>query len=216
MKGYFISMNRVIYRNLVTSDYEIIKELIGEAFGFSDFIKDKELLDTILSGYLQECILDSSFSKIAQKDGKVISFILGNAKNDKNHIINSSNPLDIDMNSIKSIISNKENRTLLEEFLKIQTTYKEIIKGKEDQFQGCIQLFVISKESRGLGVGKTLVKYLSDYMKSMNVKSLYLFTDSRCNYGFYDSQNFNKLNERQVSFDYVDAKLDIFLYGYKF
>lgn len=209
-------MNRVIYRDLVTSDYEIIKELIGEAFGFSDFIKDKELLDVILSGYLQECILDSSFSKIAQKDGKVIGFILGNAKNDKNHIINSSNPLDIDMNSIKSIISNKENRTLLEEFLKIQTTYKEIIKGKEDQFQGCIQLFVVSKESRGLGVGKTLVKYLSDYMKSMNVKSLYLFTDSRCNYGFYDSQNFNKLNEKQVSFDYVDAKLDIFLYGYKF
>lgn len=209
-------MNRVIYRDLVTSDYEIIKELIGEAFGFSDFIKDKELLDVILSGYLQECILDSSFSKIAQKDSKVIGFILGNAKNDKNHIINSSNPLDIDMNSIKSIISNKENRTLLEEFLKIQTTYKEIIKGKEDQFQGCIQLFVVSKESRGLGVGKTLVKYLSDYMKSMNVKSLYLFTDSRCNYGFYDSQNFNKLNEKQVSFDYVDAKLDIFLYGYKF
>ena len=209
-------MNRVIYRDLVTSDYEIIKELIGEAFGFSDFIKDNELLDVILSGYLQECILDSSFSKIAQKDGKVIGFILGNAKNDKNHIINSSNPLDIDMNSIKSIISNKENRTLLEEFLKIQTTYKEIIKGKEDQFQGCIQLFVVSKESRGLGVGKTLVKYLSDYMKSMNVKSLYLFTDSRCNYGFYDSQNFNKLNEKQVSFDYVDAKLDIFLYGYKF
>ena len=209
-------MNRVIYRDLVTSDYEIIKELIGEAFGFSDFIKDKELLDVILSGYLQECILDSSFSKIAQKDSKVIGFILGNAKNDKNHIINSSNPLDIDMNSIKSIISNKENRTLLEEFLKIQTAYKEIIKGKEDQFQGCIQLFVVSKESRGLGVGKTLVKYLSDYMKSMNVKSLYLFTDSRCNYGFYDSQNFNKLNEKQVSFDYVDAKLDIFLYGYKF
>lgn len=209
-------MNKVIYRDLVTSDYETIKELIGEAFGFSDFIKDKDLLDIVLSGYLQECILNSSFSKVAQKDGKVIGFILGNAKNDKNRIINSSNPLDINMNSIESIVSNKENRTLLEEFLKIQTTYKEIIKGKEDQFQGCIQLFVVSKESRGLGVGKTLVKYLSDYMKSMNVKSLYLFTDSRCNYGFYDSQNFNKLNEKQVSFDCVDAKLDIFLYGYKF
>ncbi len=209
-------MNKVIYRDLVTSDYKIIKELIGEAFGFSDFIKDKELLDIVLSGYLQECILNSSFSKVAQKNGKVIGFILGNAKNDKNRIISSSNPLDIDMNSIESIISNKENHTLLEEFLKIQTTYKEIIKGKEDQFQGCIQLFVVSKESRGLGVGKTLVKYLSDYMKSMNVKSLYLFTDSRCNYGFYDSQNFNKLNEKQVSFDSVNAKLDIFLYGYRF
>ena len=61
-----------------------------------------------------------------------------------------------------------------------------------------------------------MIKYLSDYMKSMDVKSLYLFTDSRCNYGFYDSQNFNKLNEKEIYFNYVDAKLNVFLYGYNF
>ena len=36
-----MNMNKVIYRDIMKSDYETIKELIGEAFGFSDFIKDK-------------------------------------------------------------------------------------------------------------------------------------------------------------------------------
>lgn len=211
-----MNMNKVIYRDIMKSDYETIKELIGEAFGFSDFIKDKQLLDIVLSGYLQDCILDTSFSKVATKDDKVIGFILGNAKNDKNRIINLNESLEFDNNTIELIMNNAENQILFKEFLKFPDAYKDIIKGKEDMFQGCIQLFVVSKEFRGLGVGKTLVKYLSDYMKSMDVKSLYLFTDSRCNYGFYDSQNFNKLNEKEIYFNYVDAKLNVFLYGYNF
>lgn len=80
--------------------------------------------------------------------------------------------------------------------------------------QGCIQLFIVSKESRGLGVGKALVSHLSYYMKTMNVKSLHLYTDTRCNYGFYDSQNFKRLNEKELYFDSIKTNLNIFLYSY--
>ena len=124
-------------------------------------------------------------------DDKVIGFILGNAKKDKNHISNCGNPLNFNNNEIDLMISNEENKNLLKEFSKFTDTYKELIKKKENTFQSCIQLFVVSRESRGLGVGKNLIKYLFDYMKSMDVKSLYLFTDTRCNYGFYDSPKTN-------------------------
>ena len=93
---------------------------------------------------------------------------------------------------------------------------KILIQGKKDGFQGCIQLFIVSKESRGLGVGKTLINHLSNYMKSMNVESIYLYTDSKCNYGFYDSQNFKHLNEKEIYFDSAQSKLNIFLYSYNF
>lgn len=209
-------MKRVIYRNILDSDYEIIKQLIGDAFGFTEFIKDKELLDIVLSGYLQDCILDSSFSKVSQMDDKVIGFIFGNAKKDKNRISNCDKPLNFNNNEIDLMISNEENKNLLKEFSKITDTYKELIKKKENTFQGCIQLFVVYGESRGLGVGKNLIKYLFDYMKSMNVKSLYLFTDTRCNYGFYDSQNFNRIDEKEVYFDSIGSSLNIFLYSYNF
>lgn len=209
-------MDKVIYRNLEKKDYETIKELICEAFGFKNFIKDKELLNLALDFYLKDCINESSFSKVAEKNNKVIGIILGNAKKDKNHLEKYNNMLDKDYTEIKSIMTDKENIIALKEFSKIKDTYKEIIKGREDYFQGCIQLFIVSKESRGLGIGKTLINHLFNYMKDMDVKSLYLYTDTRCNYGFYDSQKFNRLDTKEICFNSIKAKLDVFLYSYNF
>lgn len=208
-------MEKVKYRPLKKEDYPRIKTLIGEAFGFNDFIKNKKLLDSILTIYLQDCILASSFSVVAEKENQVIGFILGDAKKDKKRLRKPHNFVSLASTGLKLLVTSKEDRKVLKEFTKITQTYKQLIQGKENTFQGCIQLFIVSKESRGLGVGKTLIKHLSHYMKNMDVKSLYLYTDTRCNYGFYDSQNFKRLNEKNVYFDSIGEKLGVFLYGYK-
>ena len=62
--------------------------------------------------------------------------------------------------TLKLSLTNKENKKFLKEYIKVKKAYKELIHGKEDDFQGCIQLFIVSEESRGLGVGKTLMNYL--------------------------------------------------------
>ncbi|MEG2788680.1 MAG: GNAT family N-acetyltransferase [Romboutsia sp.] len=209
-------MERVLYRELVRDDYERIKELICEAFGFDDFIENKILLDSILTIYLQGCIMDSSFSRVAVKDNKVIGIILGKAKNDKHSLRKMHNSVSFLLNASKLLIPTKENKKLSKEFSKIKNAYKEIILGKEDDFEGCIELFIVSHESQGFGVGKTLVSDLFDYMKTMNVNSLYLYTDTRCNYGFYDSQNFKRINEKKIHLDSVKSDLNVFLYSYRF
>lgn len=209
-------MSKIIYRELTKKDCNTIKNLIGEAFGFNEFIKDKIFLDSVLTSYLQDCILESSFSKVAEKDNKVIGIILGKANKDNTKLIDEINPLSTNHNELESIIEVKENKTVINELLKIKDTYNEIIKGRKDDFQGCIQLFIVSKESRGLGIGKTLISHLFNYMRSMNVQSLYLYTDTRCNYGFYDNQNFKRLNEKEIYFDSLKEKLNVFLYGYEF
>ncbi|MGL5507140.1 MAG: GNAT family N-acetyltransferase [Paraclostridium sp.] len=207
-------MKEVIYRELIKDDYNQVKKLICEAFGFDEFIKDPKVLDSILTVYLQGCIFDSSFSKVAVKNNQVIGIILGKANNDKKNIRKLHNSFSYLNNIIKLALCGSENKKLIKEFSKVTSTYKDIIKGKEDSFQGCIQLFIVSKESRGLGIGKSLVASLFEYMKFMNVNSLYLYTDTRCNYGFYDSQNFNRLCEKEINFNAMDASLNVFLYSY--
>lgn len=209
-------MSKIIYRKISKKDYNTIKELIGEAFGFNEFIKDRVFLDSILTSYLQDCILESSFSKVAEKDNKVIGVILGKANKDNTKLIEDINPLSTNPNELELIMEIKENKTIINELLQIKDTYNEIIEGQKDDFQGCIQLFIVSKESRGLGIGKTLISHLFNYMKSMNVQSIYLYTDTRCNYKFYDSQNFKLLNEKEIYFDSLKEKLNVFLYGYEF
>lgn len=209
-------MSKVIYRDINKKDYEDIKKLICEAFGFDEFIKSEELLDITTALYLQECIEGSSFSKIAEKDNKVIGIILGKSNNDKLIVPEVYKKDLINEDIARTIMADEENVMVIKEFSKIQNTYKEIIAGKEDTFEGCIQLFIVSKESRGLGIGKKLLNYLFKYMKSREVNSIYLYTDTRCNYKFYDSQNFRCLSEKELVFDSINKKLDVFLYGYKF
>ncbi|MBS4189924.1 GNAT family N-acetyltransferase [Bacillus sp. FJAT-49705] len=209
-------MDKVIYRSLDKEDYDSIKELIGEAFGFNKFIKDRNFLDSLLNIYLQGCILESTFSKVAVKNNKIIGVILGDSKNDKNRLKKAHNILSLAYTMLKVSMSNKENKKFMKEFSKVQDTYEELIQGKKDDFQGCIQLFIVSEESRGLGVGKSLIHHLFNYMKSTDVESLYLYTDDKCNYGFYDSQNFERMKEKEIYFDSKQDKLNVFLYGYHF
>lgn len=209
-------MNTVTYRSLVKEDYEAVKTLIGEAFGFNEMIKDKKFLDSVLNIYLQGCILESSFSKVAEKDNKIIGIILGDSKKDKNRLKKAHNTLSLAYSMLKVLMTNKENKKFIKGFSKVQDAYKELIKEKEDDFQGCIQLFIVSGESRGLGVGKALMNHLYNYMKNMDVESLYLYTDNKCNYGFYDSQNFKRINEKEICFDSMKDKLNVFLYCYDF
>ncbi|WP_144572502.1 GNAT family N-acetyltransferase [Bacillus paramycoides] len=209
-------MNTVKYRSLVKEDYEPIKHLIGEAFGFNQFITDKKFLNSLLSFYLQSCILGSSFSKVAEKDNKIIGVILGDSEKDKNRLKKFHNTFSFAYNTLKLFMTNKENREFLKAFIKVQKTYKELIKGKEDHFQGCIQLFIVSEESRGLGVGKTLINALFQYMTKEDVTSLYLYTDNACNYGFYDKQNFKRVQEKAIHFGPKEEDFNIFLYRYDF
>ncbi|MES9702094.1 GNAT family N-acetyltransferase, partial [Bacillus toyonensis] len=73
-----------------------------------------------------------------------------------------------------------------------------------------------SEESRGLGVGKSLMNYLFQYMTDEDVTSLYLYTDNNCNYGFYDKQNFKLIKEQTVHFEPKEEEFNVFLYRYDF
>lgn len=206
-------MGKIVYRTLVKEDCDRIKELINRAFGFYQFVEDEKFLDEILNVYMQDCILASTYSRVAVKDNKVVGIILGSADKGKK-ISNLGNRISALGSMMKIAFSNKENKKAVKEFGKIHQAYEEIIKGKKKDFQGVIQLFIVSEECRGQGVGKALIKELSNYMKDMGVRSFYLYTDTRCNYGFYDSQNFNRLGEKEMNFEAVPASLTVFLYGY--
>ena len=209
-------MSKVIYRDLLKEDYNSIKSLICEAFGFKTFTNDENLLDSVLNIYLQNCIISSSYCKIAEINNEVVGIILGKAKEDKNKLWSIKNLISILKSFIKLISINSKNKKIIKELSNITSIYKDLIRNKENEFQGCIQLFIISEKYRELKIGKTLLSYLFSYMKSYKVNSLYLFTDTRCNYGFYDSQGFERIGEKKLLINSNKEILNVFLYKYIF
>jgi len=48
-----------------------------------------------------------------------------------------------------------------------------------------------------------------------NSKTVYLFTDNNCNYGFYEQRGFENVGERNISIDIMGSEvlLDCFLFA---
>lgn len=208
-------MKDVIYRDVKKEDLIQFENLINDAFKFDKFIHNKELLKIITSSYLKESICESSFIKVASKDDKVLGFILCKADGDKANYNHLFNPLNEEKYQT-SLLKNSRDKNEINEFIKIEEVYSELLSGKENLFDSCINLFIVSEEARGLGIGKTLLNYSLKYMNSMKSSSLYVFTDDRCNYGFYKSQGFNCLDEVDVYLKTVDSNLKTFLYTYSY
>lgn len=209
-------MQTVIYRAMKKEDYPRVKELINDAFGFEEFIKDRHFLEEVLNIYLHQCIIASHYSQVAVCNEQIIGIILGSSTSDSRQLKKMHNYFSYARAILKLFVAKGEHKQALKEFSRISTTYKELIDGKEDQFDGCLQLFIVAKEARGLGVGKALLQRLLTYMSQMNVKSFYLYTDTRCNYGFYDHQQFKRLDSKPLEFKAHDFTLHVFLYGYEF
>jgi len=72
--------------------------------------------------------------------------------------------------------------------------------------------FLASKPNSGLkGIGRGLVDELRKRYKG---KCLYLFTDSSCNYGFYDHMEFKCEDKRSILIESDGTKVDLDCYLY--
>ena len=63
-----------------------------------------------------------------------------------------------------------------------------------------LALFMVSPSCRGQGVGKALFQAALDYTGQQKLDEIYLFTDTSCNYGFYEHQGMRRRCEKEHLF----------------
>ena len=60
-----------------------------------------------------------------------------------------------------------------------------------------LALFALCESCRGQGIGKRLYEEGMRYLSYNGVDNFYLFTDTSCNYGFYEHQGLKRRVQRQ-------------------
>lgn len=79
-----------------------------------------------------------------------------------------------------------------------------------------VVLFIVDPEAQGLGVGGHLFDALMAYLRVNGAKRYFLFTDTSCNYGFYEHRGLKRVSELALqTFPAQDAGTDamtFFLY----
>lgn len=91
---------------------------------------------------------------------------------------------------------------------------KELRKACEIDYPAELALFVVDSTCRGKGIGKQLFQAALEYMKQEKLDSFYLFTDTSCNYGFYEHQGMIRKGEKKhiVHMNGQSAEMNFFLY----
>jgi ribosomal protein S18 acetylase RimI-like enzyme len=166
--------------------------------------------------YLQSCLAEKTFSCIAEKDGRVVGVILGQAKSDYKYLAHLNHIFAIAFHSAAMTLKSTLYQCSTSDYKKVHEIYHKLISGKEKEFDGVLTLFAVTQDCRGLGVGKKLLFHFFEYLKKNNSTHIYLYTDSSCNYGFYDSQGFVRLDEEtvQIASEHKASTLNVFLYDY--
>lgn len=203
-------MKNVIFRPIQKSDYHMVADIISDTWGYRKFCGDKTAHKMGLL-YLASCLCNQTFNMVTVKDNDVVGVIMGNdVKNSKTYF---SNRILLTKSSIQMVLSS-EGRKIVKMFNGFDNINKDLLKDSKKIFDGELSFFAVKEETRGTGVGGKLYEYLIEYFQNHGIKNFYLFTDTSCNYSFYEHKGIERIGEKTIDFKpYDDRTMTFFLYS---
>lgn len=209
-------MKTIKYRPIGGKDYFAVGEIINQAFGLYRYVSDEKALDCFKLQYVYSCLSEATYNCVAEQDGKIIGVIMGNANSDYKILPHFKYIFRTVQYEIKMKYYGRKLKNGIEDYKRLHKIYHNFSEKHKGEFDGVLTLFAVNESCRGLGVGTKLLSELSEYLKSKNTKRIYLYTDTTCNYGFYEHKGFERLEEQPLAMtkDGKPFQMNVFLYGY--
>lgn len=214
------------FRKIKAADYPKIEQLIYETWDYKKYCLKEKSAKYMSKIFLYQCLIEHTFSKVAVYEDEVIGVILGRCQKRKKEEQEVHNKKSKRITKyyfrlfwnifLFSLSKDGRNNSRLGDI--IAQVDKRLYQKCQISFEGELVFFVVDERLRGLGVGKQLFNYFRDYMKYQKTKNFYVFTDTTCNYRFYERQGFERLAEETVKLSTCNGDFyeDFFIYQYEF
>ena len=210
-------MSEIIIRDITADDIPAIKAVVREVWAWEEFFEDDAVIEACVAIYFAPVLHEATFGRVALLDGKVVGVIFGAVDGEPacyKHLLEDLTPHILIM-----LQADEWDRLGFCQYLtKQNAVYKSLIADIEDEYDGALDFLVLSKAAQGKGAGKQLWLALKEHLEARGVTRVYLYSDSECNFGFYESQGFTrrcKMDMRMV-FDGEEEVTEQYLYEYSF
>ena len=202
----------ITLREYRKEDFSALQDIIRKTWHYDDFSSSKTA-KKLARVFLSSCLTNYTYSRVALDNGKPVGILLLN--NRAKHKC----PFGLRVQQIRAIISlylSKEGREVSEIFKNVSGIDKELLKECEIEYPAELALFAVDPSYRGKGIGKQLFQSVFEYMKEQKLNTFYLFTDTSCNYGFYEHQGMIRKGEKNHTFNMngQSVKINFFIYDY--
>lgn len=209
-----MSMNeQVVFREFQEADRPILENVVRETWKYDRFCSPKTAAK-MAKVYLNSCLINQTFIRVAELNDVPIGIIMG--KDIRNHKC----PLSLHLAWLRSVIGlliTKEGREISKIFNSVQGIDEELLSRCKKDYQGELAFFAISEKCRGKGLGRKLFQTVVEYMYAHNIPAFYLFTDTSCNYPFYEHLGMKRCGEKKQVINAYGEKGDMtfFIYEYQ-
>ncbi len=209
-------MANITYRSFENKDINALIELCNLAWSFKDYTTNETTRKALVKTDAYGALMGSNYSIIAYENDNPAGILIGQNK----HFLNIFRKLKYRLmfwgSLFKLMFIHKDAKDALNNFRKIDRSYQKLYKKMNKKYQSEVVLFIVHPSMQGKGVGKTLMNRFIEQCKEKNFDRFYLFTDTSCNYGFYDHFGFTHLASESVnlSLKSQDEIMTSFIYEY--
>lgn len=203
---------QITLREYQKEDFKTLEGIIRKTWHYDDFSSPKTACK-LARVFLSSCLTNYTFSRVALDNGKPVGIILAN------HKAKHRCPLGLKLQQVKAITSlflSKEGRKVSKIFENVNGIDKRLLQKRGKEYPAELSLFAVDPSCRGKGIGKLLFQSVLSYMKEEKLDTFYLFTDTSCNYGFYEHQGMVRQEEEEADFfiNGQKARMNFFIYDY--
>ena len=214
--------DEVYIRRLRRADYPALVELIrqtwyadqtdGDTGGHepADRARRHSVAWRLAAIDAHDCLARATHAAVVERNGRIIGVILGSvpAKVTRMQILRhrwQQSSLALPM------LANRAGRNGLREQLAILHADRALIQTTGNDYQAEIVLFLVSPEAKGQGVGGRLFAHMLDRFHALGIRQYFLFTDTTCDYGFYEHKGLQRAGVRNLALAHGE-QLQCFLY----
>ena len=200
----------LVFRPYQSSDHQALAAIIRETWHYDRFLSSKAV-GRMARLYLDSCLANQTFTQVAVLNGNPVGIIMANS----HHL--QRRPLRVRLRwlrSLAAVLSTVEGRHTLRLFSDIQGIDKALLAQTGKTYDGEIAFFALSASARGKGLGRRLFASAINALRQSGVTSCYLFTDTSCNYGFYEHLGMTRRAQhtRRFTVNGEDATMTFFIY----
>lgn len=184
----FVSFDSVVLRPLQGSDLAPLEKIIRETWTF-DEISSLQTARRLARADLSSCLLEQSFTRVAEVAGRPVGVIMGKK------LPHWYRPLRWLLRYAASQLllrATQDGRRVARLFSDIEVIDQRLLAQAGRAYQGELSFFIVDGSCRGLGVGRALYASLMEYFAREDIRSAYLFTDTDCNFSFYERRGWKK------------------------
>ena len=183
---------QIVLREYQTSDRPALIGIIRETWQYDKFASPKAA-QKLARAYLDSCLTNQTFTQVALVDEVPVGIIMVKDRREKRC------PFRLRLRmllSVASLFLSKEGRMVTRFFSGVEEIDQQLLQDTQTEYQGEIAFFAVNSRYRGIGLGKKLFDAARDYMRTQRIRNFFLFTDTTCNYPFYERRGMERRGER--------------------